>query len=132
MVTYPEQQTGGGQTLSREAEVTILDYATISRIVTIDANGVATLTLPPPSPGTRILYDRLTVYSESTQQTECRVYERSVSALTFCDGTPTGNLDVAEYPNGLLVDDRLIIQWSKGSVGALCSCRAQYRTVGIS
>lgn len=73
------------------------------------------------------LVGRLVVRSNSAAASEARVYVGEVSPTNEEDATPSGNLDSADFPQGLYIAGGalLIVEWSGASAGAVCYASAQ-------
>jgi hypothetical protein len=105
------------------------DWSQVRLSATADASGVATVTCPQVDPSTQWLVDRLVVQSTSTASASVKLYDSTVAPASVLDGTATGNLNSADYPQGLLIRPAasLIAQWTGATPGAVCTLTAQVR-----
>jgi hypothetical protein len=105
------------------------DWRQIRLSATADASGVATIDCGQVDPFTQWLVDRLVVQSTSAAASAVKLYDSSVAPAQVLDGTASGNLNSADYPQGLLIrpSASLIAQWTGATAGAVCTLTAQVR-----
>lgn len=94
-----------------------------------ESGGVILVELPALDMGERWLVDHVVVSTTSTTKTVLRLYDGPVAAERLLSGTPSGNLDEADYAGGLLVDSgaMLVAQWTGASAGSTGLLRVQAR-----
>jgi hypothetical protein len=69
-----------------------------------EVGGIATLQLAAAPIGMALRIDRISISTNSAQQTSCAVYIGAPSEGAQVDDSPTANLDFSDYPpDGLLV-----------------------------
>lgn len=96
-------------------------------LLAADAAGIATLELGAPPLESWWLVGRIVVRTNSAGATEARVFVGEVVDTNEEDATPSGNLDSADYPQGLYVAGSalLIVQWTGADPAADCYASAQ-------
>lgn len=122
----PPSHPSGPDSPPPPAEVIVGRYRRRGETIA-DASGVAVLQLGAPPLESWWLVGRLVVRTNSAAATEARVYVGEVTPTNQEDATPSGNLDVADYPQGLHVAGGalLIVEWTGATVGATCYASAQ-------
>lgn len=108
---------------------TLSDWRAIRMTATADSTGTATIDCGQVDPATQWLVDRLVVQSTSSSASTVRLYESIVDPSRLLDGTPAGNLNSNDYPQGLLIrpSSSLVAQWTGASTGAVCTLNVQAR-----
>ena len=93
------------------------------------AAGVATIEVPPVPLDDMWLIDHMVAACDSTTPTVMRLYVGAAEPGRLRDGSDTGNFDVADWPQGLLVrgGSALIARWTGASAGARAVLTLQAR-----
>lgn len=93
-----------------------------------------TLTFDPPDSGTKWLIDRCVVANDSSECTAVLYVvpqggQNDLRLRWQRDATNVAGFDVAEYPQGLLVEDsqQLVIQFTAVAPSSDCFAHIQYR-----
>lgn len=93
---------------------------------TADANGRAVASLGPKKYGDSWIVKTLAALTNSTTESQLRVYRGVEAQTAIVASTYSGNQDsasgnVIEVPS----QDKLVFVWSGASVGASCTCRIE-------
>lgn len=93
---------------------------------TADANGRATATIGPRRYGDSWNVKLLATVTDSTNESQLRVYRGVEVNSAIVASTYSGNQDTAGgneivVPSG----DKLVFVWTNASVGAVCTCRIE-------
>lgn len=93
--------------------------------------GVATIEMPQLGDDELWLVDHMVAQCSSSTATTMRLYVSSAAPGFLRDGTNSGNFDVADWPNGLLVrpSSFLVAQWTGCSNGAVATLTLQVRSM---
>lgn len=82
--------------------------------------------------GVLALLDRVTVSCDSTNRTQCSLYEDDESAGALLDVTENGNKDVADNTQPVTVSaDSILVVWTGASDGSIGTVRIQYRRARV-
>lgn len=92
-----------------------------NRTVAFDSTGTARLTIGPTVFGEIWRVRRMTVTSDSSLDSDARVYLNAELDSRVVAGTWSGNRDFNETDITLQTLDRLIVVWVGGTPGALAS-----------
>lgn len=128
----PRLVAGAG---GRERRLVVLDWRTVSlRSQPADAGGVMEVRLAGDTQGALVLVDRIVVQTTSGTPTTARVFVGTTSDEDLVDFTGSGDIDVADEVQPILVPaSRLfIIQWRGASAGAVGLARVQHRLAVMS
>ena len=111
------------------AQWRVVDW--ISRCLTSGpaAGGLATVEFPQLDPDEMWLLDHAMIQCTSTTRTTLRLYEGDPSPVTLLSGSLNGNLDEADWTNGLRIGPsrHLTAQWSGATDGAVAVLNLQAR-----
>lgn len=94
----------------------------------VGSDGTALVQFSPVEAGTFWLVDRLMVIGAGGGR--CYVYDDpALPDLAVLDGTTSGDFDIAEYPQGLQIDETktLCLRWVDATPGDTATARAQLR-----
>lgn len=92
-----------------------------AKAVKLDANGAGQEQAGPVPVGQRWLIERITVTTTpASPKPKVLVYRGDPDPTNFLDGTRSGDMDVSEYPNPLVLEsaESLTAVWSGGTAGA--------------
>lgn len=108
---------------------TLYDWRELQATSTAAASGTASLTFDQVPDSELWLIDRMVSYCDSTTDTRVRVYRSQTDPRSLRDGSNSGNFDVTEYPQGLLLraGGQLLAQWTGASDGARGTLTVQLR-----
>lgn len=122
---------GGPRPLPWAQQLVVVDYQRTHGQSSPAAGGTCSVELGPVPQDETWLVDRMIVLCDSAADTEARVYVGSVRDTAFVDGSLTGNLDVADESQPVLVDagEPLTCVWSGAADGAVGTFAIQYRLV---
>ncbi len=97
-------------------------------VTTIDAAGIADAVFGPPPADGYWLVERIVVVTTSAAATEARMYSGDVDDANLEDGTSTGNLDIADETQAIVVPGGTVfrIRWTGGTINARAVGRIQY------
>lgn len=109
----------------------LIDYRATQRQSAPAVAGVAQLELEQLDADEMWLIDHAVVACTSSSATSVRLYAGAVSDVALIDGSASGNFDVADWPNGLLLpsSSNLIARWSGASAGAVGTLTVQLRVM---
>lgn len=102
-------------------------YAVASTLPAV--GGVASVELPQVGGTEKWLVDHAVVSCTSSTPTQLRWYEGAAAPVALLDGSGSGNFDVGDWPQGMLVSpaQSLVARWTGASDGAVGTVRVQYR-----
>lgn len=105
-----------------------------SVVTSIDADGIADIVFGPPPSDAYWLVERIVVVSESSASTEARMFTGSADADNLEDGTASGNLDIADETQPIVVPGgvEFRIRWTGGTPDAQAVGRIQYEVMRLS
>lgn len=93
---------------------------------TADANGRAVVSLGPKKYGDSWTVKTLATITDSTTESQLRVYRGVEANSAIVASTYSGNQDTASgNPIDVPSQDKLVFVWSNASVGANCTCRIE-------
>jgi hypothetical protein len=92
-----------------------------NRTAVFDSAGMATVTVGPTVYGESWRVRRMTVTSDSTSDSDARVYLNAVLDSRLVAGSWSGNRDFNETDLTLQTLDKLIVVWEGGTQGAHAS-----------
>jgi len=109
----------------------LADFRTIQQRTAAAGGGSAQLELAQVPSDELWFIDHAVVACTSSTSTSLRLYAGSVSDLALLDGSLSGNFDVADWPNGLLLEATrsLIARWDGASDGAIGTLTLQLRVM---
>lgn len=98
----------------------LTDFITLQRRSGAAAGGVCQVEFDQLDGTEMWLIDHAVITCDSSTATALRLYGGSVADLALLDGSSAGNFDVADWPNGLMVQSTsaLIARWTGASNGA--------------
>ena len=93
--------------------------------------GPLVIECPQLGPDELWLIDHAVVACTSTDPTEVRWYESTLDPRFLIDGSSVGNFDVADWPNGLLIQPTrsLLVAWDGATSGAVGILTLQTRVL---
>lgn len=93
---------------------------------TADADGRAVATLGPKKYGDSWVVNTLATITNSTTESQLRVYRGVEAETAIVASTYSGNQDTASgNPINVPSQDKLVFVWSNASPGANCTCRIE-------
>lgn len=91
-----------------------------------ESGGTATVSIGPKKYGDRWTVKTLSTSTNSTTESQLRVYRGAVGPTAQVASTYSGNNDTASgNPIDLSSSDRLVFQWTGLSTGAIATCRIE-------
>lgn len=105
----------------------LYDWRSVRQQSAPAAGGLATITGDLIDPAELWLVDRLVITTTSTSSTSFRIYDGSTDPAMLLDVTAAGNLNSADYPEGLLIRpaSQWVAQWTGASAGAVGTLTVQ-------
>lgn len=93
---------------------------------TADSNGRAVVSLGPKKYGDSWTVKTLATITDSTTESQLRVYRGVEADSAIVASTYSGNQDTASgNPISVPSQDKLVFVWTNASVGANCTCRIE-------